>query len=57
MKIIETNDALKPKGHYSQAIEHDGIIYVSGILPFDHKTGYPVVGDVKMQAKENLLDV
>lgn len=62
MQIIQTNDALTPRGHYSQAIEHEGIIYCSGILPIDHKTGDFVSGDVEVQCKvvfqnlKNILD-
>lgn len=37
MKIIYTDDAPKPNGHYSQAIIHDNIIYVSGQLPMNPK--------------------
>ena len=35
MKIIETSEAAKPLGHYSQAVVHDGIVYVAGQLPID----------------------
>lgn len=61
MNTFQTNDALKPNGHYSQAIEHDGTIYLSGILPFDSSTGKFVEGDVETQCKvvfqnlENIL--
>jgi reactive intermediate/imine deaminase len=33
MKIISTTDAPAPGGHYSQAVEANGFIYVSGMLP------------------------
>lgn len=33
MRIIETSAAPAPGGHYSQAIVHGGLVYVSGILP------------------------
>ncbi len=39
MRVIKTNNALKPAGHYSQAIEHEGTIYVSGQLAVDPETG------------------
>src|SRR5688572_7862428 len=32
---IEADDAPMPLGHYAQAVRHDGIVYVSGILPVD----------------------
>ena len=36
---ISTPDAPKPAGHYSQAIVHNGMVYVSGQLPIDPQTG------------------
>jgi reactive intermediate/imine deaminase len=33
MHVIITSDAPQPFGHYSQAVEHNGLIYVSGQLP------------------------
>ena len=51
MIIYSTNDGLAPKGHYSQAIEYNGTIYVSGILPVDSETGQFVEGDVETQCK------
>ncbi|MBW2366409.1 MAG: hypothetical protein JRH15_00845 [Deltaproteobacteria bacterium] len=34
-----TDNAPKPAGHYSQAIEHDGLLYVSGQLSINPHTG------------------
>jgi 2-iminobutanoate/2-iminopropanoate deaminase len=33
MNFIFTADAPKPAGHYSQAVESDGFVFVSGMLP------------------------
>ncbi len=33
MTIVQTDRAPAPKGHYSQAISHGGLVYVSGQLP------------------------
>lgn len=33
LEIIHTADAAAPGGHYSQAISHGGVVYVSGQLP------------------------
>jgi len=35
MRTISTPDAPIARGHYSQAIVHDGIVYVAGQLPID----------------------
>ena len=39
MKIITINSIPEPKGHYSQAIEHNGTLYISGQLPRDTVSG------------------
>ena len=33
MKLIETSDAPRPAGHYSQAVVANGFVFVAGILP------------------------
>ncbi|MGV0977861.1 RidA family protein [Empedobacter falsenii] len=38
MKIIQTENMSIANGHYSQCIEHNGILYLSGQLPIDRKT-------------------
>ena len=35
MKIITTDKMPKSNGHYSQVIEHQGLLYLSGQLPID----------------------
>jgi 2-iminobutanoate/2-iminopropanoate deaminase len=51
MKLIETNQAPRPAGHYSQAIEHNGLVYVSGQLPIDPETGEKQSGSIEKQAR------
>tara|TARA_B100000900_G_scaffold13083_1_gene10564 strand:- start:269 stop:646 length:378 start_codon:yes stop_codon:yes gene_type:complete len=38
MKIIESLKIPKANGHYSQCIEHNGILYISGQLPISQET-------------------
>jgi reactive intermediate/imine deaminase len=38
MEIINTAKMPESNGHYSQCIEHNGILYLSGQLPVDHVT-------------------
>ncbi len=57
MRVITTDNALKPAGHYSQAIEHEGIIYVSGQLAIDPKTGEKVHGSVSEQTQIVLQNI
>ncbi|WP_339467659.1 MULTISPECIES: RidA family protein [unclassified Pseudomonas] len=33
LKVIHAADAAAPGGHYSQAVAHAGVVYVSGQLP------------------------
>ncbi len=35
MKVVETKDAPKPAGHYSQGIVAGGFVFVAGQLPWD----------------------
>ena len=38
MKIIQTENMPIANGHYSQCIEHNEILYLSGQLPIDRET-------------------
>ncbi len=51
MKIVSTKKAPEPKGHYSQAIIHNGTVYLSGVLPIDKDSGDFVGGDIAAQCK------
>lgn len=39
MKPLQSDRIPKPKGHYSVAIEHNGLLYTSGQLPRNPETG------------------
>ena len=54
MKEISTQNAPKPAGHYSQAIVHNNIVYVSGQLPIDPKTGEKRLGSIEEQTEQAL---
>lgn len=57
MRIVETTNAPTPRGHYSQAIEHAGLIYVAGQLPIDPATGNIVGDTAHAQAVRTLRNV
>ena len=62
MKLINVDSEAKnrSKAHYSSAVVHEGIVYVSGQLPMDPDKGRPVEGPIEVQTKaalQNLLDV
>ena len=57
MKKISTRGAPKPAGHYSQAIVHNDMVYVSGQLPIDPKTGEKRIGSIEEQTEQSLKNV
>lgn len=46
-KIIFSNRAPQPKGPYSQAVSHRGVLYISGQIPVDTRTGKVVRGSIE----------
>lgn len=51
---IHTSLAPEPVGPYSQAIKAAGLLFVSGQIPLDPKTGKLVEGDFEAQARRTL---
>jgi 2-iminobutanoate/2-iminopropanoate deaminase len=56
-RIIHTETAPKAVGPYSQAVEKAGILFVSGQIPLDPKTGEMVKGDIAEQTKMVLSNI
>lgn len=54
MKAINSTKAPSAIGPYSQAVEADGFVYVSGQLPIDENTGEFAGADIASQAKQSL---
>jgi len=54
---VSTENAPKPAGHYSQAIVHNNIIYISGQLPIDPKTGEKRIGSIEEQTEQILKNL
>jgi 2-iminobutanoate/2-iminopropanoate deaminase len=52
MKKITTSKAPTPGGHYSQAIVHNGLIYVSGQLPVEPQTGEKILDSIEAQTEQ-----
>ena len=46
-----------PKGHYSPALAHQGLIFVSGQLPMNHATGEVETGAIEAQTELALRNV
>ncbi len=49
---VRSESAPAPVGPYSQAIAHDGIVYLSGQVPLDPATGALVEGEIEAQAEQ-----
>jgi 2-iminobutanoate/2-iminopropanoate deaminase len=50
-RIIATEKAPKSIGPYSQAVEANGTLYISGQIPIDPAIGKVVEGDIKVQTE------
>jgi 2-iminobutanoate/2-iminopropanoate deaminase len=56
-KFISTKNAPAAVGPYSQAVEVNGVLYVSGQIPFVPETMTLVSECVEDQAKQSLLNI
>jgi 2-iminobutanoate/2-iminopropanoate deaminase len=56
-RIIHTNEAPKAVGPYSQAVEVNGTLYISGQIPIDPQTGKFVVGGIAEQTAQVLKNI
>jgi len=54
MKSINSTKAPSAIGPYSQAVDKDGFIYISGQLPIDEETGEFAGETIAAQAKQSL---
>lgn len=56
-KIIHTDEAPAAVGPYSQAIEINGTVYVSGQVPIDPATGMIVEGGIREQSEQVMKNI
>ncbi len=56
-KVISTSNAPAAIGPYSQAIEVNGTLYVSGQIPIDPATGNIVSGGIKEQTEQVMKNI
>ena len=57
MNKINLPNKPEPKGHYSPAVEFNGLIFVSGQLPMNHVTGEVETGAIEKQTELALRNV
>lgn len=56
-KVISTKAAPAAIGPYSQAIEVNGLIFISGQIPIDPSTGEFVEGGIKEQTTQSFKNI
>lgn len=56
-KAIHTHDAPKAVGPYSQAIEANGMLFISGQIPIDPATGKIVEGGIQEQTDQVMKNI
>ena len=56
-KIISTPNELEAIGPYSQAIEMNGTLYISGQIPIDPATGKVVEGGIVEQTEQVMRNI
>lgn len=56
-KIIHTNQAPKAVGPYSQAVETNGMLFISGQIPIDPAIGSIVEGGIKEQTLQVMKNI
>lgn len=56
-KIISTDKAPQAIGPYSQAVEVNGMLFISGQIPMDPTTGKIVEGGIKEQTEQVLKNI
>jgi len=57
IKRINTPNAPKPAGHYSQATVYNGLVFVAGQLSIDPATGEHRIGPIEHQTEQALKNV
>lgn len=56
-RIISTKKAPAAIGPYSQAIEVNGFVFTSGVIPINPATGELVKGDIEVQAEQAIKNL
>jgi len=56
-KVIQTDKAPKAIGPYSQAIQVENFLFLSGQIPLNPKTGELIQGDIREQTQQVLENI
>ena len=56
-RVIQTEKGPKAIGPYSQAIQAGDLLFLSGQIPIDPKTGELIMGDIRQQTQQVLENI
>ncbi len=56
-RIIETSGAPSPIGPYSQAVQANGLLFVSGQIPLDPSTGAIIGNNIEEQTRQAMRNL
>jgi len=56
-KIFSSDKVPKPRGPYSQAVIHNGVLYISGQIPIDAETGLLIRGTIEEETDTVLKNI
>jgi 2-iminobutanoate/2-iminopropanoate deaminase len=56
-KVIFTPNAPKPIGPYSQAVQANGVLFISGQVPLDPETGQVILSSIREQTRKVLENI
>lgn len=56
-KIHKSDNAPKPLGPYSQAVEANGFVFLAGQIPIDPKTDQVITGDIEKQTTQVMENI
>jgi 2-iminobutanoate/2-iminopropanoate deaminase len=57
IKKVYTKEAPEPGGHYSQAVVHNGLVFISGQIPIVPGTGEKLNGNIEDQTLQVLKNI
>ena len=57
MKLVSSPDAPTPAGHYSQAVVHNGLVFVAGQFGINPKDPTAAPGSIEQQTEQVLRNI
>ncbi|MCH2187601.1 Rid family detoxifying hydrolase [Myxococcota bacterium] len=54
---VRTNGAPEPVGPYSQAVVYGGLVYASGQIPIDPRSGQIIKGEIEAQTEQVIANL